>query len=118
MAENYKRPGKKTTSPSPYGDWVSKQHTKKTRMLNVRIDRDLDLEWRKAVHKTNRTQTEIIIALVRAYVKYEMGANREIDTHIANLMEKREINDKKVISSALDDAIAMLKKREQNRDED
>lgn len=118
MAEDYKRPGKTTNTPSPYGDWVSKQHNKKTRMVNVRVPKDIDIEWRKAIHASNRTQSEVLVALMKAYIKNQSGVNKQIDEHIAQLMEKREMNDRKVISSALDDAIEMLKRREQARDED
>lgn len=114
--DDYKRPGKLTGTPGPYSDWLTKQTNKRTRLVNVRVPHDLDLEWRKAIHASNRTQTEVLIALMSAYVRHQSGVNKEIDEHIAQLMEKREFNDRKVVSAALDDAIAMLKQRQARDD--
>ena len=91
--------------------------SKKTRLLNARISLDLDQEWRSAVAKSNRTQTEILMSLITSYIKFANHDNREIDYQIGVLMEKRERNDRKVISQSLDDAIRNLQMNADQNDD-
>lgn len=118
MTGEYKRPGQRNNMSKPF---ESKQvGSKKTRLLNARIPLQLDLDWRKAVAKSNRTQTEILIALITSYIKFANHDNREIDYQIGLLMEKRERNDRNVISQSLDDAIRnlQLQASKQNNNDD
>jgi len=117
MIGEYKRPGQRNNTSMPFE--TTQKGSKKTRLLNARIPLTLDSEWRSAVAKSNRTQTEILIALITSFIKFANYDNREIDNQINLLMEKRERNDRNVIGQSIDDVIRNLQlKAAQQKDDD
>lgn len=115
MIGEYKRPGQRNNASMPFE--TQQKMSKKTRMLNVRIPMQLDSEWRQSVAKSNRTQSEILIALITSFIKFANYDNREIDHQIGLLMEKRERNDRNTISQSLDDAIRNLQLKNQSHND-
>jgi len=116
MTGEYKRPGQKNNTSMPFE--TTQRNSKKTRLINARIPLQLDLDWRAAVAKSNRTQTEILLSLITSFIKFSNHDNREIDYQINALMEKRERNDRNVISQSLDDAIRNLQLQASQEDTD
>ena len=104
---------KKTRIPKNK-NWTSKQKSKEKRVINFRISRELDSMFKQAVLKGGFTQTEIMTALVESYVKWAEYHNHKLDEKIEELIEQREYNERKVIASALDDAIERLNRQRNN----
>ena len=100
---------RKKTSIHNSLDEPSSSTTKHTRLIGFRLPLYLSDDWKEAIFQSGNTQTEILVALIESYIKFQKGINKQIDNTINELMLKRERNDRTIIGNTLDDAIRRLK---------
>lgn len=82
-----------------------------SRMLSFKLPKTLEEDWSNAVRLSGFTQTDILVEFIKAYIRNQHHINKEINEAIDTLMEQKEINEKKIIASSLDEAIRSLKNK-------
>ena len=80
-------------------------------MISFKIPKYIEEDWSNAVRRSGYTQTDLFNEFIKAYIRNQNYVNKDINEAIETLLEQKEINEKQIIASSLDDAIKALKNK-------